>query len=40
MTCQIWNTYLAAVRTEMRVKETIEHEDRLMELERLAGLAK
>jgi hypothetical protein len=40
VTTQIWNTYLAAVRTEIKVKELEEHEIRLKELERLAGLAK
>jgi hypothetical protein len=33
---QIWNTYLSALRTEMRFKELGEHEDRLRELERIA----
>jgi hypothetical protein len=35
---QIWGTYLSAVRTQMKVKELEEHEDRLQELEKLAGL--
>jgi hypothetical protein len=38
VTTQIWNTYLAALRTEMRAKELEEHEMRLVELERLALL--
>jgi len=37
---QIWGTYLSALRTEMKVREVEEHEKRLQELERLAGLAK
>jgi hypothetical protein len=35
---QIWNTYLSALRTEMKAKELEEHEMRLAELERLASL--
>jgi hypothetical protein len=38
VTTQIWNTYLAALRTEMRARELEEHEARLAELERLASL--
>jgi hypothetical protein len=37
---QVFSTYLAAVRTELKVKEIQEHEDRLRELQRLAGLPK
>jgi hypothetical protein len=36
---QIWGTYLSALRTELRIKELAEHEERLAELERLAGVA-
>ena len=34
---QIWNTYLSALRTEMKAKELEEMEARLVELERLAS---
>jgi hypothetical protein len=34
---QIYGTILAAIRTEMKVKEIQEHEERLQELERLAS---
>ena len=37
---QIWGTYLSTVRTQMKDEEHEEHENRLRELERLAGLAK
>ena len=33
---QIFGTYLAALRTELKVKEIQEHEDRHRELERIA----
>jgi hypothetical protein len=39
VTCQIFNTYLSAIRTELKVKEVAEFEARLAELERLAGVA-
>jgi len=32
---QIWNVYLSAVRTELRVKEVLEFEQRVEELERV-----
>jgi hypothetical protein len=32
---QIWNVYLSAVRTELKVREVEEHEARLEELERV-----
>jgi hypothetical protein len=35
---QIWNTYLQALRAEMKAKELEVHEERMEELERLAGL--
>jgi hypothetical protein len=36
---QIWGAYLSALRTALRIKELAEHEERLAELERLAGVA-
>jgi hypothetical protein len=35
VTSQIWNTYLAAVRTELKVREVTELEERLEEVEEI-----
>jgi hypothetical protein len=37
---QIWNVYLSAVRTELKVREAAELEERLEELEQLMAARK